>query len=159
MSLWLTASAPAAAAVDFALLPQSLSDPRSGEVVELRPGAPVLHVVFFATWCPPCRDELPRLTELSTRWADGGYRLVLVAVSSRQTEERLRDFIRTSGIEGEILLDTESAAQQAFGAEQLPTHVLFDARGGIVARATELSEEVESTIERIMVEHTRRPGR
>ena len=159
MSLCLTASAPAAAAVDSALLPQSLIDPRSGEVVELRPGAPVLHVVFFATWCPPCRDELPRLTELSTRWADGGYRLVLVAVSSRQTEERLRDFIRTSGIEGEILLDTESKAQQAFGAEQLPTHVLFDARGGMVARAAELSEKIESTIERIMVEHTRRPGR
>ena len=158
MSLCLTASAPAAA-VEFALLPQSLSDPRSGEVVELRPGAPVLHVVFFATWCPPCRDELPRLTELSTRWADGGYRQVLVAVSSRQTEERLRDFIRTSGIEGEILLDTESKAQQAFGAEQLPTHVLFDARGGLVARAAELSEKIESTIERIMVEHTRRPGR
>jgi thiol-disulfide isomerase/thioredoxin len=150
---------PARAEAESSLLPQFLSNPRSGDVVELSPGAPVLHVVFFATWCSPCRDELPRLRELATRWTDGGYRLVLLAVSTRQSEERLREFIRTAGLDGEILFDSHSAAQRAFNAEQLPTHVLFDSRGTVVARAGELTDDVESTIERIMVEHTRRPGR
>ena len=50
-----------------------------------RAEAEVLHLVFFATWCPPCVQELERLADLEERWGNRGYRLVLVAVRNRHT--------------------------------------------------------------------------
>jgi len=142
-----------------AAFPVSLVDPRTGDVVELRPGAPLLHLVFFATWCPPCRDELPRLAELDTRWGTAGYRLVIVAVAARQSTERLREFVDPATVGGEVLFDSSGEVQKAFGATQLPTHVVVDERGDVVVRAPSLSAEVESVIEKAMVERMRRSGR
>lgn len=142
-----------------AALPLSLIDPRTGDVVELQSGAALLHLVFFATWCPPCRDELPRLTELDTRWGNGGYRLVLVAVAARQSTERLREFVDSANIGGEVLFDSSGQAQKTFGATQLPTHVVIDEHGTALVRAPSLSAEIESVIESVMMERMRRSGR
>jgi hypothetical protein len=71
----------------------------------------------------------------------------------------LREFLDSEGIEGEILFDAAGDVQRAFAAAQVPTHVLLDADGSSVARGPELNEEVEAAIERIMIVHTRRPGR
>jgi thiol-disulfide isomerase/thioredoxin len=139
-------------------LPLILTDPVDERPVELNPGAPVLHLVFFATWCPPCRDELPRLAELVTRWGDRGYRLVVIAVPTRQTAERLREFLGTGGVEGEFLFDAKGAAQNKFRTTQLPSHVILDGGGKIVLQAPGLDDEVESTIERMMLEHAREAG-
>ena len=50
----------AGAPVRAAGLPVELIDPRLDRAVELQAGDAALHVVFFATWCPPCVDELER---------------------------------------------------------------------------------------------------
>jgi thiol-disulfide isomerase/thioredoxin len=136
----------------------TLTDPVYERPVELHSGAPVLHLVFFATWCPPCRDELPRLTELVTRWGDRGYRLVVVAVPARQSTKRLREFLATEAVEGEFLYDATGAAQNKFRTTQLPTHVLLDANGEVVLKAPSLDDEIESAIERIMLQHARGTG-
>lgn len=139
-------------------LPLTLIDPVRERPVELNPGAPVLHLVFFATWCPPCRDELPRLAELVTRWGDRGYRLVVIAVPTRQSAERLREFLGTGAVEGEFLFDAKGAAQAKFHTKQLPSHVILDGEGKIVFQAPSLDGEIESTIEQMMLEHARGPG-
>ncbi len=59
----------------------TLTDPVTGKPVVIQPGKGALHIVFFATWCPTCMEELPRLGEIEARWGTQGYRLVLVASS------------------------------------------------------------------------------
>lgn len=139
-------------------LPLTLTDPIHERPVELNPGAPVLHLVFFATWCPPCRDELPRLAELVTRWGDRGYRLVVIAVPTRQSTERLQEFLGTGAVEGEFMFDAKGAAQTKFRTQQLPSHVILDAGGEVVLQAPSLDDEIESTIEQMMLEHARGAG-
>jgi thiol-disulfide isomerase/thioredoxin len=139
-------------------LPLTLTDPADGRPVEVRAGAPVLHLVFFATWCPPCRDELPRLNEIVTRWGDHGYRLVVVGVPARQSPQRLREFFEDQPFEGEALFDAGGSAQGRFRGDQLPFHVVLNESGEVVLRAPGLNEEVESTVERMMLEHARRAG-
>ena len=139
-------------------LPLTLTDPVRERPVELHPGAPVLHLVFFATWCPPCRDELGRLTELVTRWGDRGYRLVVIAVPARQSAERLREYLATEAVEGEFLFDATGAAQTKFRTKHLPSHVLLDTSGEVVLRAPSLNDEIESTIERMLTEHAKGTG-
>lgn len=135
-----------------------LTDPAHEQRVPLHAGAPVLHLVFFATWCPPCRDEIPALNELVARWQDRGYRLVVIAVSARQSAQRLREFLATESVEGEFLFDETGAGQNKFRTSQLPLHVLLDASGEVVLRAPSLTYEIESTIERMMLEHARATG-
>jgi len=135
-----------------------LTDPVYEQRVPVYAGAPVLHLVFFATWCPPCRDELPELNELVARWGDRGYRLIVVAVPARQSPQRLREFLGTESVEGEFLFDDTGAGQNKFRTSQLPLHVLLDSNGEVVLRAPSLGSEVESTIERLMLEHARATG-
>ena len=151
--------AAAALGAQAAGLPLSLDDPLSGEKVELQVGAPALHVVFFATWCPPCVEELQRLAEIQARWEERGYRLVLVAVKTRHTPERLVRFAADNRPPGELLFDSDGRAARALGGEQLPTHFLFDAAGKEVHRAASLDDGVVDALDNLMWELERAPER
>jgi peroxiredoxin len=140
-------------------LPLSLDDPLSGEKTELQAGAPALHIVFFATWCPPCLEELQRLAETEARWEERGYRLVLVAVKTRHTPERLARFVADNQPPGELLFDSDGRAARALGGERLPTHFLFDVAGKEVHRAASLDDGVIDALDNLMWELERAPER
>jgi thiol-disulfide isomerase/thioredoxin len=125
-----------------------LQEVKTGKVVTLAPGPAVLHVVFFATWCPACVDELPKLAELRSRWGDERYRLVLVAVQNRQSLPKLSSFATSQGsLPGELLYDFEGQAERAFKAGDLPMHVVLDAEGHELARAGALDRSVGAAIQ------------
>lgn len=86
-------------------------------------GADVLVVHFFATWCEPCRAELPALSRLSARLP--GVRVVLVDVA--EPEARVRRFFEEVAPPGPILMDQDRAAVRAFGVEMLPSTLVFAA--------------------------------
>jgi thiol-disulfide isomerase/thioredoxin len=124
----------------------TLEDPRTGQAVVLAPDAQVTHLVFFATWCPPCLEELRKLAELEARWGDEGYRLVIVAVQVRHTRERLAGFIAERQPPGRVLFDAKGEAERFWKASQVPTHLLLDARGATVVRRGALDSEIEKGI-------------
>lgn len=129
---------PESAAIDVSTGAQArIEAPRHG----------LLHVVFFATWCPPCVDELPALADLEARFAPRGYELVLVAVPSRQSLERLRRFREVEKLPGRLLFDSEGAVEAALGVERIPTHLWIDAAGRVRRSAGALSEVGVETIE------------
>jgi hypothetical protein len=134
-----------------------LQEPKSGREVRVEPGAAALHLVLFATWCQACMDELERLAVLEERWKDRGYRLVLIAVSTRQSPERLVRLLEGGGVPGELLFDPAGQAQQALRAEELPLHVLLDASGGEVLRADRLGREIDEALERLLLGAGARP--
>jgi len=131
---------------------QGLGD---GEAVRVEPGAPALHLVFFAIWCPPCVDELARLSEFEARWNERGYRLVVVAVSTRHSRERLLEFAKAQEVPGELLFDPDGTVQAALAADELPTHLVFDASGREVLRAGEFDEGVAEVVEGLLMQGRR----
>lgn len=133
----------------------TLVHPERKSEVLLQPGAEVLHVVFFATWCPPCVEELNRLADLDARWEERGYRLVVVAVRARHTPERLARFAAQHRPPGELYLDASGQAARALGAESVPTHVLLDATGRLIHRADALDDGVVEALEQHMRRHER----
>jgi thiol-disulfide isomerase/thioredoxin len=130
----------------------TLADPVTGKPVVVKPGARALHLVFFATWCPTCLDELPRLGELEAHWGKQGYQLVLVAIRTRHTAERLAEFIEKERPPGRLLFDVEEEAVRAWEASRLPTHILFDASGREMARSGKLDEKFESAVADLVAE-------
>jgi peroxiredoxin len=125
-------------------------DPATGATVALDPSQGPMHVVFMATWCQPCLAEIPRLVDLEDRWKPDGYRLFLVAVATRQTTDRLRDFQAHESLPGRLLFDASGAVASAFGAATIPSEVLVDRSGRVVARSGALDPSFAEAVERLV---------
>jgi len=91
-------------------------------------GKPVW-VNFMATWCPPCRDELPLMTDFADRYADTG--LVVIAVDVEEDEAVVAPFMVELGVTFPVGLDTDGAASDAWRVASLPIHFWVDASGVI----------------------------
>jgi thiol-disulfide isomerase/thioredoxin len=124
-----------------------LFDPVRGTTVEVAAGSRLTHVVFFATWCPPCLAEMARLQELEATWGRQGYSLVLIAVETRQTPERLRAFIERESPPGRVLLDADGSVQRAAGVSNLPAHLLVAPDGTVIRKTGALADGVVPEVE------------
>lgn len=91
-------------------------------------GRPVL-VNFWASWCEPCREEMPALQAL----ADRGVAVLTIAVADRETDARR--FLDQAGVALPLLFDREQRISKAWGARLLPYTVVLDRRHRVVARA------------------------
>ena len=89
---------------------------------------------FWATWCPPCLEEMPSMEALYRDFRDRG--LVVVAISSdREGAAVVRPFIDRLGVSFPILLDPQRTVASRYGAGSLPMTFLLDPRGRVLAAA------------------------
>ena len=150
----LLATAVASAADPPASIPTSPAltaiDPKTGDAVALDPSQGPMQVSFIATWCKPCLAEIPKLTDIEDRWKPDGYRLFLVAVQTRQTQDRLRELSAQGPLPGRLLFDSTGAVASAFGAATIPMQVLVDRKGRIVARSGPIDASFAQAVERLV---------
>ena len=106
---------------------------------------------FWATWCPPCKMEIPGFIELQKQYADKG--LVVVGVSIDQDGPSVvREFVKAQGINDPIVMG-DAAVQSAFGGiEGVPTTFLIDRTGKIVQKHVGYTskEEFEAAIKKLL---------
>ena len=101
----------------------ALPDLSGAPVDLLRQRGRVLVLHFFATWCEPCREELPALRRLAERAApDVG----VLAVSVGEPDLRVRRFAETVTLNFPILLDRDSAVARSWQIVSLPTTYVLD---------------------------------
>ncbi|WP_342363905.1 TlpA disulfide reductase family protein [Terrarubrum flagellatum] len=84
----------------------------------------VLH--FFATWCEPCREELPALGRFAERAGDAP--LSILAISVAEPQSRVLRFLEGRPVNFPVLLDESRAASKALGITILPSTIVLDAR-------------------------------
>jgi thiol-disulfide isomerase/thioredoxin len=89
-------------------------------------------LVFFASWCHPCREEMPVLEQLAQE--DGG-RLKVVGVSYRDLQSDSVDFVKQLGVTFPALLDApEAPVAQRYGVRQIPQTIFIDGNGVVRGR-------------------------
>jgi len=92
----------------------------------------VVLVNTWATWCPPCREELPALEAVHRRYDDQG--LLVLGVNIGESRDEVQRFVTRSGLTFPILLDPDEEALRAFGSISLPSSFLIDRDGRVRAR-------------------------
>ncbi|MES2756950.1 MAG: TlpA disulfide reductase family protein [Pseudomonadota bacterium] len=108
-----------------------LTDLRGEPTPLQRFGGKPLVVNLWASWCPPCRREMPLLRDAQLRHADVNF----VFVNQMESAAAVRRYLETSHIElDNVLLDQRSALASAIGSQGLPATLFFDARGRLIER-------------------------
>ena len=116
-----------AAAPDFAMLNAD------GETVRLSDfqGTPVV-MNFWATWCPPCRQELPHFDEAYAEYGDRvAFLMVDLTDGKQETVEGVQAFMAEQGYIFPVCYDTEMEGAYAYGVNAIPTTYFINADGTV----------------------------
>ena len=84
---------------------------------------------FWATWCEPCRDEMPSLQRLRARMS--GKPLEVITVNYGEFPQRIEPFMKREKLELPVLLDTQKDAAKAWNAGGLPITFVVDTAGKV----------------------------
>jgi len=114
-------------APDFTL---TALDGETFRLSELRGGWVLLN--FWATWCPPCVDEMPALQALDDTY---GHRLTVLGINQREDASVVRAFAADHAIRFPLLLNPDDATLLAYQVIGLPQTVLVDPAGNIRFRS------------------------
>ena len=86
---------------------------------------------FWATWCPPCRAEMPSMQALYESLEDASF--TIVAVDVREPKQTVSNYIEENGFTFPVLLDSTGRIGGYFGARSIPTTYLINPEGKAIA--------------------------
>lgn len=86
---------------------------------------------FWATWCPPCREEIPGFIALQEKYGDGGLTIIGVSLD-KQGPLVVKSFMRRFGMNYPVVMGDEKIFADYGGIEALPTTFIIDRQGNIV---------------------------
>jgi peroxiredoxin len=89
----------------------------------------VVMVNFWATWCGPCRQEMPQLNKLHDKYRDAGF--VLLGVNIDDNVRAATDLATKLGLRFPVLLDTDKSVSRLYDLGSMPATVLIDREGRV----------------------------
>lgn len=115
----------------------------------------VVYLTIWASWCEPCREELPFLNKLRRELAGRGFEVLAVNVDAEVADAAR--FLKEVPVDYPVLSDVDSEVLNAFDVQGLPTHFLID-RGGVIRTSRRgFSADEEAQIRSKVVELLDRP--
>ena len=130
-----------AAAPDFSL--PLLGGEGEQKLSDLK-GKPVV-INFWATWCPPCKEEMPLLQRYASQYGD---QMVLLGVDYAEEAPVVQKFVDEMGITFPILLDADGSVSTLYYVRNYPTTYFVDAEG--VVRAQHLGLLTEDLLKKYL---------
>jgi peroxiredoxin len=118
----------------------------SGEVTlsRLNKENPVL-VIFWATWCPTCREEIPAVNDLYEKKTAQG--LKILAVNIEEKRSTVEEFIKKQSIRYPVALDERGVTSEAYGLSGVPVVVFLEKGGKILYYGFKLPEHIDQLLE------------
>ena len=121
-------------------------DGKTVRLADLRGKAVLLN--FWATWCPPCKIEMPWFVDLQKQYGPQGLQIVGVAMDEGNAHDAVAKFARQMGLNYAVLLGNDRVADKYGGVDSLPTTYYIGRDGKIVSRVFGLvsHSEIEDNI-------------
>ena len=122
------AADPAADAVAAAPAPAFTLMSRSGKQVSLAQfKGDVVMINFWASWCGPCRQEMPLLDQIYKKYKDFGF--TLIGVNVEPDSKAANAWLAATPVTYPILYDTKSKVSKLYQVQAMPTTVIIDRKG------------------------------
>ena len=102
---------------------------------------------FWATWCGPCREELPHLVTLSNKYKG---RVAFHGINSSDTSADIAAFSRQEGISFPTLSDAQHKVAAQYGVEAIPLLIVIDTHGKVRAVTEGYDEQVEQNLPKVL---------
>ena len=109
----------------------------------------VVLVNVWATWCAPCRQEMPSMEAMYKDFAPRGFKIVAVSIDDAGQEQKVRDFLQEFGITFDVLRDPDSKIMKLYQASAVPENFLIGADG--VVRKKAYAQDWNSPANRALV--------
>lgn len=113
----------------------------------------VVLINFWATWCPPCRAEMPAIQQAYERFRDQGF--TVLAVNQQEDSATVVQYMHDQRLTFPALLDSDTRVSVAYQARALPSSFFVDRRGIIraVYRGPMSRGMIEGTVEQLVAEN------
>jgi thiol-disulfide isomerase/thioredoxin len=142
---WASGTTPLLALTDHRGMPHALSTYRNR----------VILVNFWATWCGPCREEMPALQALQDKL--GKERVVVLAVNCGESPEKFQQFVQRVPVDFPVLLDRHTEATRAWQVRILPTSFVLGPDGQIRYSAVGMLDWSALQVIKLLTELSPRP--
>ena len=104
----------------------------AGTSHSVQPGDGNVYVInFWATWCPPCRSEMPEMNTFARKHKE---KVRFYAVNLQEEGAQVQDFLKNNGYTMPVLLDRDGKAATLYKVRVIPTTVILDEKGNILQR-------------------------
>ena len=122
------------------------ADGRRVRLEDLRGQVVVLD--FWATYCPPCREEIPHLVRLQKQHGPKGLKVIGLNVGGEEDKPKVPEFVKLYGIQYQLADPDPETVRLFFGADDsIPQTFIFDRGGRLVEHVTGYDEEVARRID------------
>lgn len=103
----------------------------------------VVLVNFWATWCPPCREEMPLFEEVYKKYKNRGFEIL--AISTDTSADAVKEFVKEFKVSFPVLMD-DGKVSSSYGIQGLPTSFLIDREGKVIKIRLGKYREVEKDV-------------
>ena len=90
----------------------------------------IVFLNFWATWCPPCRNEMPSMEKLYQRFKDREF--AMIAISLQEPASRVEKFFREHNLNYIALLDSKGEVGSQYGIRSIPTTLILNRSGKVI---------------------------
>jgi peroxiredoxin len=112
----------------------------------------VVVLSFWATWCGPCKEEMPHLQKMYDAHKDQGLVVLSISTDDARSASRVKPYVMKMGYSFPVLLDRESTVIGAYNpAKTLPYTVVIDRKGEVVRRTSGYNPGDETELEAFLV--------
>src|SRR5215469_12756522 len=109
---------------------------------------------FWATWCSPCKVEMPWFVDLQKKYGNNG--LVVLGIAMDDSDNsKIAEFASQMGVNYPVLLGTDKVSEQYGNVQFLPTTFYIDREGRIIGKGTGLlgRGEIEANVQKALASH------
>ncbi len=110
-----------------------LEDVLTGKTIDSRSfNGKSLLVIFFATWCPPCVQEIPNLIKLQNQYRDNGFSVVAISVD--QEKNVVQKMVTRKEVNYPVMMADKAVTRNFGGVYGIPTSFLVSSKGTVVKK-------------------------
>jgi thiol-disulfide isomerase/thioredoxin len=103
---------------------------------------------FWATYCPPCREEIPHLVKLQKQFGPQGLKVIGLNVGGDEDRPKVPEFVKLYRIQYELVTPEDETVQRFLLTDDIPQTFVIDRQGRVVEHVTGFDEEVAAQLER-----------